>query len=561
MRTHGHRLGPLAIAAAALAVIALGTVVRAHGQGAEITGVVRAHGRAVPGATVRVQTTGISVVANAQGQFAIAPPGSSPVRLTAWAAGYYIAGVDASTGQPSVTIELRELPHQDNADYEWVSPFAASGAKASCQNCHSQPGETPYLPFDEWVTDAHGKSAVNPRFLSMYRGTDLSGRNQSPATRFAVVPDYGRIALRPDPATAYFGPGYQLDFPDTAGNCAACHAPTAAVRSPYGIRPDKLSTPDASGITCDFCHKVASVRLNPTDGKPYPNTPGVLSFQFLRPAANEQVFLGPLADVAPGDDTYSAMHQQSRFCAACHFGQSWGVQVYNSFGEWLDSPYSRGAGAKSCQDCHMPGRGATHFVRIDKGGRLRDPATIASHKMRGPDDLAFMQQAARLELTAVAEGELLRVSAIVTNTGTGHSLPTDHPARNVLLIISATDAQGAELDLVRGPAIPDWAGKAGTPGDYAGRPGKAFARILEERWTGIAPTAAYWNPTIVRSDTRIPPLVRDSSQYIFRPAGVGMVRITARLIYRRAFPELARSKGWNDPDVTIQKKELAIRFR
>ena len=40
-------------------------------------------------------------------------------------------------------------------------------------------------------------------------------------------------------------------------------------------------------------------------------------------------------------------------CAPCHFGQFWGTQIYNSFGEWLDSSYSDPETGRTCQDCHM----------------------------------------------------------------------------------------------------------------------------------------------------------------------------------------------------------------
>jgi len=58
-----------------------------------------------------------------------------------------------------------------------------------------------------WLdNDAHGRSAVNPRFLSMYNGTDVHG-NQSPLTRFGYSRDYGRFPLPPDLSQPYFGPG------------------------------------------------------------------------------------------------------------------------------------------------------------------------------------------------------------------------------------------------------------------------------------------------------------------------------------------------------------------
>ncbi|MEE8362525.1 MAG: hypothetical protein V3S18_00480, partial [Dehalococcoidia bacterium] len=98
------------------------------------------------------------------------------------------------------------------------------------------------------------------------------------------------------------------------------------------------------------------------------------------------------------------------------------------------------------------------------------------------------------------------------------------------------------------------------PGDYARRPGKGYAKILEEMWTGVSPTPAYWNPTVLVEDTRIPARATDTTRYEFRaPAGAGPVTISARLIFRRAFKELAEQKGWDDPDILMETERLVIR--
>ena len=34
-----------------------------------------------------------------------------------------------------------------------------------------------------------------------------------------------------------------------------------------------------------------------------------------------------------------------------------GVEIDNSYGEWLDSPYSDPKTGQTCQDCHMPNGG------------------------------------------------------------------------------------------------------------------------------------------------------------------------------------------------------------
>jgi hypothetical protein len=505
----------------------------------------------VAGATVRVQGTGLAVTTDAEGRFRLAGlTPRKPVAVTAWAPGYYIVGGEEFLpGTDNVDLELVAHDSHDNPDYEWISAFASAGLDANCQNCHSDPDDpTSALPFDEWARDAHGGSAQNPRFLTMYTGTDVQG-NQSPPTRYGYNRDYGRFPLRPDPNRPYYGPGYELDFPGTAGNCAACHAPAASVNDPYGVDPTDLTGVGAEGVACDFCHKVWDVRLDPETGLPYANMPGVLSFEFRRPPEGHQFFAGPLDDVAPGEDTYSPLQTESQFCASCHFGAFWDTVVYNSFGEWLESPYSDPTfeGAQTCQGCHMPSGLTDHFALIDEGGLERDPSTIFSHRMLGAGDEELLKNAASLAVKANVEGDRLVVEVSVTNDRTGHHLPTDSPLRNVLLVVSATDANGSPLALLEGPTLPSWAA------DDAGKPGRGYAKILEELWTQISPTGAYWNPTRVLEDTRIAALATDTSTYTFAAPDEGDATAAVTLIFRRAFSSLADQKRWDVPDIVMEE--------
>jgi len=536
----------------------------ASGQERVISGAVRdAAGGAVAGAVVRLQSTALKTNTDLQGRFRLANLPSQPLfALTAFAPGYYIAGpVQARAGDSAISFLLRKHPAEDHPGYEWVSALASAGEAGNCQNCHSQPGEPlSLLPFDEWQRDAHGTSARNRRFLSMYNGTDLSGENRSPLTRFFNHKDYGPVPVPPDPNLPYYGPGFKLDFPNSAGDCAACHLPAAAHRAPYDTDPNTVSGVGREGVACDLCHKTWSVRTNPATGLPYPNTPGVLSMDFRRPPPGEQLFLGPYDDVAPGDDSQSALQNQSRICAPCHFARFWGVQVYNSFGEWMDSPYSDPETGKTCQDCHMPRRGATRFVRADKGALNRDPATVFSHLMPGAADVELLRDTAGLRLEAWREGPDVRVYVVVSNEKAGHHMPTDHPARNMLLVVTAAGVGGEQLPLVWGPLIPDWGGKGDASDDYAGRPGKGYAKILEELWTEVSPTAAYWNPCVIREDTRIPALATDLANFGFRsPPGGGPVTVAARLIFRRAFKSLRVQKGWDSPDILMNEAAVVVR--
>lgn len=549
--TRGRRI------ALTLAILAWSAT--AFAQPSSVSGIVRDEAGPIAGAIVRVQGSTGFARTDRQGKFML-DVAAGRLRLTASALSHYIAGpLAAGVGESDVVFNLEKLADHDNLAYVWLSSFQSGGEERNCENCHADPANhDSLLPFDEWQRDAHAGAARNKRFLSMYNGTDLSGNHRSPLTRFGTDGDYGRVPLPPDPATSYFGPGFKLDFPKAAGNCAACHAPVAAARAPYGTDLNTLADRGREGIGCDLCHKISAVRLAASTGLPYANTPGVLSISFRRPSGKRQLFLGPFDDVAPGDDSFSPIHTESQICAPCHHAQFWGVTIYDSFGEWLASPYATDA-TRTCQDCHMPRRGAVRIAREDKGGLQRDPQTIFSHKMPGADDVVLLRGAARLRVQAGPEGSSIRVEVSVTNQNAGHHIPTDHPARNILLIVSAKDSRGEPLRQLSGPVLPEWAGTGDRPDEYAGRPGRGFAKVLEERWTRTRPTAAYWNPTVLREDTRIPALTTDTSVYEFsRNGSKNPVRVTARLIYRRAFQSLNRQKLWNAADVIMTENSVEV---
>ncbi len=287
--------------------------------------------------------------------------------------------------------------------------------------------------------------------------------------------------------------------------------------------------------------------------------PGVMSYHFRRPPEGHQFFAGPFDDVAPGDDTYSALQTQSQFCAPCHHGIFWDVVVYDSFGEWLRSPYSDSNNGQTCQECHMPRLGNEFFALPEKGGLRRDPETIFSHKMLGGSDESFLQNAVSMSVTTAIERENLQIKVTLTNDQTGHYVPSGSPLRHLILLVSVEDQSGQLLTMIDGPRLPAWCGE-GDPSEnyYAGLPGKVYAKVLAEQWTNISPTGSYWNPTYLVSDNRLPPFGSDVSVYSFSPVPQEPVKVHIRLIYRRAFIELIEQKGWQTPDILMNETTLIL---
>lgn len=534
-------------------------------QQVSISGLVQDDKGPLADAVVRLKGTVHSVLTEKDGTFTLSGlEAGQPAAITAWAPGYYIGGGQPiQPGGDKLVITLKKHTGDDNPDYAWLPSFLkpGQGENQGCAECHSNKGTSLgfSLPVDEWQQDLHSQSAVNPRFLTMYEGSDRQGR-RSDETRYFAVKDYGSFPLRPDPSRSYYGPGYRLDFPQTEGNCAACHTPAAAMNAPVNTDPRGLSGPAAEGVSCDFCHKVWDVKVDSATGLPRPNVPGVLSMEFRRPHQGHQFFAGPYDDVAPGEDTFSPLQRQSRFCAACHFGVFWDTVVYNSYGEWLQSPYSQPGLGKTCQDCHMPPLGNAYCAKPDKGGIARDPATVFSHRMPGAADTSLLQNAVTLRLSASRESGRVMARVAITNDKTGHHVPTDSPLRHMILLVSADSGSSRSLSLIDGPTLPSWCGsKNGQAGHYAGQPGKAYAKVLEELWTRVTPTGAYWNPTRIVSDNRLAAFASDSAAFVFQCRDEEPVEVQAKLLFRRAYIELMEIKGWDSPDISMAEGRVSLR--
>jgi hypothetical protein len=193
------------------------------------------------------------------------------------------------------------------------------------------------------------------------------------------------------------------------------------------------------------------------------------------------------------------------------------------------------------------------------GGLERDPETIFSHQMPGAGDVTLLQNAVTMDVSAERRGGSIAVTVSITNDRTGHHVPTSSPLRHLILLVQATDANRIPLDQTSGPMVPEWGGQ-GDPaqGYYAGMPGTAYAKVLQELWTEVAPTGAYWNPTRVLSDNRIPAMGSDTTTYAFAAPDEGGVGVDVRLVFRRAYIELMDQKGWDVPDIVMAQQSLTL---
>jgi hypothetical protein len=156
-------------------------------------------------------------------------------------------------------------------------------------------------------------------------------------------------------------------------------------------------------------------------------------------------------------------------------------------------------------------------------------------------------------MTVQSMADTIHVSVKLTNVGAGHHVPTDHPGRQMILVVTAQDGAGQSLLQLTGDTIPQWGGA------QAGQPGKAYAKLLQDAITGEYPVVSYWKQTSILSDNRLWALESDSSAYTFRiPPGGGTVSVTVRLLFRRTFQAEMDARGWNVPDILMEQAQVDL---
>jgi hypothetical protein len=304
-------------------------------------------------------------------------------------------------------------------------------------------------------------------------------------------------------------------------------------------------------VQCDFCHKIADVAVERVGWQH-----GRFAMTLLRPSRSRlqqaiggQIFFGPLDDASRGDDVYSPLQSESRYCAACHEGIVFGVPVYSTYSEWLASP-ARAQG-KQCQSCHMVPDGEMHNIAPGAGGLERAPETLASHDLLFGGKGAMLRRALHLtaEVLPQQEPDRARVLEIALRADqVGHQLPTGFIDRQLILIVEARDTHGQPVDLLDGPQLPAPVGPA-----LADRPGILLAKLLTDT-QGESP-APFWRAGVTVTDTRLLPGQPSVSRYQL-PASARAVEV--RLIFRRFWQEIARAKDWPQDDIVVIGRSIPL---
>lgn len=475
----------------------------------------------IPGARVSVQATGPSTVTDTNGAFVL-PVASGGARVVVAARqGYFNAAVTVTPPDPHVVIALEAVPQDDDPSYVLAAP-------ETCRACHPD-------QYAEWLGSPMAQAGVNTWVHDVYDGT-------------ATPCGMGGFVYRRDSMFAEVNP---------ASECAACHQPQHWIEHPFAaMAAPTAGTPGVlHGVSCDVCHKIARIDESKI------NAPGIYPgvVTFTRPTGPAQVQYGVLGDVDYAiPDLMRASYQPqlvAEVCGACHqdkndpdqdgdFDEPNGVVSEPTYLEWAASPYGDPSSPHyaSCVDCHMAPSASERVCNLLDLGR--DPATIRSHRIEGTT-AAYLENAADLALEAGRVDEDLAVTVAVTNSRTGHHLPTGVTIRNVLLVVDAWRGEDGAPLVSTGTQTIHQLGGVGDPADgyFAGLPGKLFAFVNHDP-AGNAPTF-FTDAVGVLFDSRIPALATDTTHYRFAlPPDGGTVRVRARLIYRRSFRALVDAKGW-----------------
>lgn len=474
--------------------------------------VTDAHGP-VSGARVRHQTDPLSVSTDAAGRFRLPRRKSESGRMTASKEGYFIEGRSAL--RSPLVFRLTPLPATDHDDYEWVDPVPDRSNPHHCGNCHAE-------IYREWSGSGHANSATNRRFLNLFDGSDWHGR---PGVSWSLL----------------------ADNPDGAGVCTACHAPTVtSFNDPAYTDLRRVRGVFARGVHCDYCHKVADVHRVPNaPDEGIGRTHGRFGLKLLRPKEG-QLFFGPLDDVDRGEDAFSPLYRESRYCASCHEGTVLGVHVYSTYSEWLASPARRQG--KQCQTCHMKPTGQMTNIAPGHGGLERDPWTLANHRFFENSQLAMLRRCLTVSIVLTSEPHGVRAEVTIRTDDVGHRVPTGFVDRNLLLVAEPLDRDGRPLSLRAGPTLPSAAGQG-----FTGLPGKLYTKLLQD-FDGRSP-APFWKARTEATDTRLWPGQADQLVFAF-PVATNRVRV--RILHRRFWPEVAVAKGWTNNEMIVLDQTIRV---
>lgn len=311
---------------------------------------------------------------------------------------------------------------------------------ASCKNCHPE-------IFKQWANSNHRlMGGSNPYYMVL---EELAAKEEGEGFRFW---------------------------------CMGCHSPsqlTSGARKTdtknrmldkdgHALALDMKSTDSGAeeGTSCLFCHRIERLEEVPGNGGFTINLRGREKYVFEERSG----ILGYIHEASINAkpkmhaNSYSkGFYKDSKYCMSCHteFSPGKGAKIVDTYGEWKNSPYNKGANnpkTKECIDCHMHAAPSALDKKIagrsTVGGALKEG--IRTHHFVGSNHflsglrskehekmtVEMLRAAVKIEPIRLKNGLAVKVS----NVGAGHHLPTGvADFRELWLEVSAKDANGKEI--------------------------------------------------------------------------------------------------------------------
>ena len=408
------------------------------------------------------------------------------------------ADVNVSFLQDEYTIDLVRFDTSDNEVYEFQPPGTPDFAPntAYCGHCHK-------TIVADWFGSVHRQSATNPMVHDLYSGVAHSATDE---TACAALGGSWKLGQAPGTKDAlwrcYLGDGVLPTLnpgcdagdatcegqPDLKafGACADCHAP--AINGKLGGRNllDATGWGYDSGVQCETCHKVESLDegaeagiagwlklVRPTE-EPTSPTLGVWAPLTFGPSVDS-------LNIRMGTVQRDHFHEAA-LCGGCHEQHqpvlvpgatidtgrwpSGRLPIHTTFSEWKAGPMNPAA---PCQSCHMPpnpkvtnGADQQIFNEAPIGwvaGFIRPVGSINHHTWDGPRavDSGMLQLAAMVFVKKQVDNGVLTASVRTRNVGPGHAIPTGEPMRSLVLTVTASCGDTAQLP-IGGHVVPDFGG-------------------------------------------------------------------------------------------------------
>ncbi len=368
-------------------------------------------------------------------------------------------------------------PERGCRDMRWVSRlvFALAGVfvlniQVGCGTSvpNLSDGELPDKPLVGRFEDPKTCGACHPTHFREWQGSVMHYAALSP------VFNAFELTVQKLTAGAFAANGIEPNF------CIGCHSPTGVFDDelPDYINAESaqparasLSSVNREGVSCDFCHTVTGPDIESSllDD-------GIANMSLIfGPSPNK---VGPLVD--PADNAYhtssnSEFITSSEFCGSCHdvripkpdvlTGEPF-QRLENLFTEWQEGPYATENNpfgrVVRCQDCHMSlypltEPGVFPSMKLGTGDQVpnRQHAIHAFTAVSVPfidhplfprndtdekDEWGFplgqqqrREQMLRAACTLTLDGtpseiqkdaKVLPIRVVVTNTGTGHRVPS-----------------------------------------------------------------------------------------------------------------------------------------